>query len=231
MSQVPDNDSSTAQSQRFAAAETLQQLPHAGSLNARAAFVPRAETSPSYPLATLNTSQYPQLPPLYQHSSHDASRNPASHQRLPELNSTTLTPNLPNPIPHINNQQQSYGHNPAAQLYQSVPPIPPDQFDTTNTPGTSRSHDPHLLTPLGGRGYNDAAAKKEESPEPQPSWADLKTKAGKDRKRLPLACIACRRKKIRCSGEKPSCKHCLRSRNPCTYKASARKVDCLCETD
>lgn len=57
-----------------------------------------------------------------------------------------------------------------------------------------------------------------------PSWSELKTKAGKERKRLPLACIACRRKKIRCSGEKPACKHCLRSRIPCVYKVTARKA-------
>ncbi|KAK3375353.1 fungal-specific transcription factor domain-containing protein [Podospora didyma] len=57
-----------------------------------------------------------------------------------------------------------------------------------------------------------------------PAWSELKTKAGKERKRLPLACIACRRKKIRCSGEKPACKHCLRSRIPCVYKVTARKA-------
>lgn len=57
-----------------------------------------------------------------------------------------------------------------------------------------------------------------------PAWAEMKTKAGKDRKRLPLACIACRRKKIRCSGEKPACKHCLRSRIPCVYKVTTRKA-------
>jgi hypothetical protein len=57
-----------------------------------------------------------------------------------------------------------------------------------------------------------------------PPWSELKTKAGKDRKRLPLACIACRRKKIRCSGQKPACKHCLRSRVPCVYKVNARKA-------
>lgn len=58
----------------------------------------------------------------------------------------------------------------------------------------------------------------------KPPWSELKTKAGKERKRLPLACIACRRKKIRCSGEKPACKHCLRSRIPCVYKVTARKA-------
>lgn len=58
----------------------------------------------------------------------------------------------------------------------------------------------------------------------KPPWSELKTKAGKERKRLPLACIACRRKKIRCSGEKPACKHCARSRIPCVYKVTTRKA-------
>ncbi|KAL2847231.1 fungal-specific transcription factor domain-containing protein [Aspergillus pseudoustus] len=58
----------------------------------------------------------------------------------------------------------------------------------------------------------------------KPSWSEMKTKAGKERKRLPLACIACRRKKIRCSGEKPACKHCSRSRIPCVYKVTTRKA-------
>lgn len=57
-----------------------------------------------------------------------------------------------------------------------------------------------------------------------PPWSELRTKAGKERKRLPLACIACRRKKIRCSGENPACKHCLRSRIPCVYKVTTRKA-------
>ncbi len=70
-------------------------------------------------------------------------------------------------------------------------------------------------------GVGDAGELEDEKP---PSWSELKTKAGKDRKRLPLACIACRRKKIRCSGEKPACKHCLRSRIPCVYKVTARKA-------
>ncbi|KAL8671359.1 MAG: hypothetical protein Q9168_004141 [Polycauliona sp. 1 TL-2023] len=60
------------------------------------------------------------------------------------------------------------------------------------------------------------------------SLTDVKYKriprSGKDRKRLPLACIACRRKKIRCSGDKPACKHCLRSRIPCVYKNTMRKA-------
>jgi len=72
----------------------------------------------------------------------------------------------------------------------------------------------------GVSGTPESHAMKEEPP----PWSELKTKAGKERKRLPLACIACRRKKIRCSGEKPACKHCLRSRIPCVYKVTTRKA-------
>ncbi|KAF5686438.1 NirA-like nitrate assimilation regulatory protein [Fusarium denticulatum] len=72
-------------------------------------------------------------------------------------------------------------------------------------------------TDLGGK-------PKEDKADATPAWSELKTKAGKERKRLPLACIACRRKKIRCSGEKPACKHCLRSRIPCVYKVTTRKA-------
>ncbi|MCJ1284226.1 hypothetical protein MMC26_003557 [Xylographa opegraphella] len=67
-------------------------------------------------------------------------------------------------------------------------------------------------------------SKNHDNKDKPPPWSELKTKAGKERKRLPLACIACRRKKIRCSGEKPACKHCLRSRIPCVYKVTTRKA-------
>ncbi|KAF4269253.1 hypothetical protein CNMCM8812_001571 [Aspergillus fumigatus] len=71
---------------------------------------------------------------------------------------------------------------------------------------------------------DDAHNSNENGPDEKPPWSEMKTKAGKERKRLPLACIACRRKKIRCSGEKPACKHCSRSRIPCVYKVTTRKA-------
>ena len=71
---------------------------------------------------------------------------------------------------------------------------------------------------------DDKTREGDDKDELMPSWAELKTKAGKERKRLPLACIACRRKKIRCSGEKPACKHCMKSRIPCVYKVTTRKA-------
>ncbi|CEJ92064.1 hypothetical protein VHEMI07742 [[Torrubiella] hemipterigena] len=57
----------------------------------------------------------------------------------------------------------------------------------------------------------------------QPAWTKLKTKAGKDRKRLPLACTNCRHRKIRCSGEQPTCSTCTDSGRPCTYRVTSQK--------
>jgi hypothetical protein len=78
----------------------------------------------------------------------------------------------------------------------------------------------------GNDGTDQSTTSRRSKDEPQdtPLWSEMKTKAGKERKRLPLACIACRRKKIRCSGEKPACKHCVRSRIPCVYKVTTRKA-------
>ncbi|KAF2403672.1 hypothetical protein EJ06DRAFT_527274 [Trichodelitschia bisporula] len=83
-----------------------------------------------------------------------------------------------------------------------------------------------MVTPESGAygDENGGERKKDVGGGEVPPWSELKTKAGKERKRLPLACIACRRKKIRCSGEKPACKHCLRSRIPCVYKVTTRKA-------
>ncbi|KAI8943561.1 hypothetical protein NX059_001558 [Plenodomus lindquistii] len=72
--------------------------------------------------------------------------------------------------------------------------------------------------------HSTTSRKSKDDSQDTPQWSEMKTKAGKERKRLPLACIACRRKKIRCSGEKPACKHCLRSRIPCVYKVTTRKA-------
>lgn len=75
-----------------------------------------------------------------------------------------------------------------------------------------------------GTDQSTTSRRSKEDPQDPPLWSEMKTKAGKERKRLPLACIACRRKKIRCSGEKPACKHCVRSRIPCVYKVTTRKA-------
>ncbi|KKZ65048.1 hypothetical protein EMCG_09044 [[Emmonsia] crescens] len=105
------------------------------------------------------------------------------------------------------------------------------------SPSSSRDHGGQLQEDAAGQNRiptnaGDHSAKREGSvsarepgdTENARPWSELKTKAGKERKRLPLACIACRRKKIRCSGEKPACKHCFRSRVPCVYKVTTRKA-------
>ena len=43
------------------------------------------------------------------------------------------------------------------------------------------------------------------------------------RKRLTQACDACRKKKVKCSGNKPSCNNCTRLGVTCTYLPSTRK--------
>ena len=96
--------------------------------------------------------------------------------------------------------------------------------DGPNSLEDNMSDDFGLSAAAPGDGTELGGKLKENKTDPTPAWSELKTKAGKERKRLPLACIACRRKKIRCSGEKPACKHCLRSRIPCVYKVTTRKA-------
>lgn len=121
-------------------------------------------------------------------------------------------------------------------LGQEDPAAALDDFDTqshasSRDPGSTQHGDPTTADSSGNQ--HDAATQDEAGSAPnsagadnddKPAWSEMKTKAGKERKRLPLACIACRRKKIRCSGEKPACKHCTRSRIPCVYKVTTRKA-------
>ena len=116
----------------------------------------------------------------------------------------------------------------------------PDDFDTqshasSRGPGSTHTGDPangpdnsgqddHHHTNQNDNGEALDSATVDNDNDDKPVWSEMKTKAGKERKRLPLACIACRRKKIRCSGEKPACKHCTRSRIPCVYKVTTRKA-------
>ncbi|KAF9895363.1 hypothetical protein FE257_000267 [Aspergillus nanangensis] len=107
----------------------------------------------------------------------------------------------------------------------------PDDFDTQSRASSRDPGSVHTLAEGGGGGpdhrddgNHDPSGQHLDQDDKKPAWSELKTKAGKERKRLPLACIACRRKKIRCSGEKPACKHCSRSRIPCVYKVTTRKA-------
>ncbi|KAI9928889.1 hypothetical protein ASPWEDRAFT_37214 [Aspergillus wentii DTO 134E9] len=112
----------------------------------------------------------------------------------------------------------------------------PEDFDiqsqtSSRDPGSVNTGGDHTVAPEGAYENqrddtnNDPAQNLEVDKDGnKPAWSEMKTKAGKERKRLPLACIACRRKKIRCSGEKPACKHCSRSRIPCVYKVTTRKA-------
>lgn len=93
-----------------------------------------------------------------------------------------------------------------------------------NSMGDNMSDEFGLSTNIPHDGPDHGHTSRDHKMDSTPTWTELKTKAGKERKRLPLACIVCRRKKIRCSGEKPACKHCLRARIPCVYKVTTRKA-------
>ncbi|KAI9672680.1 MAG: hypothetical protein M1831_000115 [Alyxoria varia] len=128
--------------------------------------------------------------------------------------------------------------NDLSRLALRQPPIPPSPsaYSAASPVISAIDTKAHVYPSLNGtqgmsQVANEAGSSMSPSKTPktggsqaQPPWAELKTKAGKDRKRLPLACMACRRKKIRCSGEKPACKHCLKSRIPCVYKVTTRKA-------
>ncbi|KAK9692595.1 hypothetical protein K7432_014259 [Basidiobolus ranarum] len=43
------------------------------------------------------------------------------------------------------------------------------------------------------------------------------------RKRLTQACDTCRKKKVKCDGNRPSCSNCIRLKVPCTYLPSLKK--------
>jgi hypothetical protein len=119
------------------------------------------------------------------------------------------------------------GALPTGSLSQSMEgsKAPPDR----TSPASNALEDPTTdESGLGYRNHTDStdlgSRTKEDNADATPAWSGLKTRASKERKRLPLAYIACRRKTIRCSGEKPACKHCIRSRIPYAYKVTTRKA-------
>ena len=67
--------------------------------------------------------------------------------------------------------------------------------------------------------------------ESKSAWSGTKTIAGKERQRLPVACITCRRRKMRCSGEKPACNRCLKAHRTCEYQDRITKTPDIAKKD
>ncbi|KAF5021046.1 hypothetical protein F66182_6924 [Fusarium sp. NRRL 66182] len=131
------------------------------------------------------------------------------------------------PMSRISHGGLPFGAMPTGNRSQSMEgsDAPPDRTSPASNALEDPATDEFGLASRSRADGTDLGGKpKEDKADATPAWSELKTKAGKERKRLPLACIACRRKKIRCSGEKPACKHCLRSRIPCVYKVTTRKA-------
>ncbi|PSR75812.1 fungal-specific transcription factor domain-domain-containing protein [Coniella lustricola] len=155
--------------------------------------------------------------------------SPDEQQRLsspskPRIASAhSIPPAASPPQPSQPPQQRQAGHS------RSNPSIGGSEDDALAQSQAATAPEDSLADEFGlnfgrGDGTDSGSRPKDDAASLAPSWSELKTKAGKERKRLPLACIACRRKKIRCSGEKPACKHCSRARIPCVYKVTTRKA-------
>ena len=237
--------------QDYAAAESL--LQHSRSARSTeattrdgftAAIPPRPTTqaAQTYVLEPTQAPLMDAMPPVQYQNQFNHSYQPphAPHEHVPQsfrpsLEPSPTTSDLQGTLDHPMPSQQTHGQTPtslragnrgaegngrgrsnnehAAEGSESASPI-----ERRESKGT-------ISWP--SRSKNERAAAKattSEDLEEKPVWSEMKTKAGKERKRLPLACIACRRKKIRCSGEKPACKHCQRSRVPCVYKVTTRKA-------
>lgn len=179
--------------------------------------------------------------------SHTTSTSLSSPLFFPAHPLSSVSPVLPNDAPRVIPGVPAPGMIPPesdeSPVVSSVGPALgaddaalPDEFDTrsrasSRDPGSVQTvADPHIADASQDQAQDITNNDLSQNPDSQqrdedkPAWTEMKTKAGKERKRLPLACIACRRKKIRCSGEKPACKHCSRSRIPCVYKVTTRKA-------
>jgi hypothetical protein len=152
-------------------------------------------------------------------------------EHSPAVYNPSHRPSIPerqNSIASLPVQSSSFANAGVDQRQQSIDMS--DDGSQDNSPAVANSLEDSMADEFGlassgpGDGTDFGGKAKDDKGDMVPAWSELKTKAGKERKRLPLACIACRRKKIRCSGEKPACKHCLRSRMPCVYKVTTRKA-------
>lgn len=251
---APNAHISTAdQSQRYAAAESLLQhsrLPRNDSQNLNRFLIHGTQPTfqnfqpqPQSHLPAVPVSPYSDFSQSYQSSVRDQvqSYDEAVDAQLSSPHETIESPGL-----HIRDPYSERARVPvsmaASQGHQAIIDnvAQPGHGENnrngsldgseTTSPTSSRDFAARSSNGAGSNGvkikHDEDAGGLEEKNELDrpPAWSELKTKAGKERKRLPLACIACRRKKIRCSGEKPACKHCLRARIPCVYKVTARKA-------
>lgn len=238
---------SAIDAQKIAAAESMLQHSRSARSNSHAFPMPDTQTY-SIGAAQAGAQLSPMAPVSYSHLPHPF-QSSSVQQQAPAF-SAPLEGKLPSPreLPgHFNQQDRGslselsqarnteattssrrrslagerHGHSLRDSVgFDESEPTSPINTRAFHNHQSDKSGDWTQRSSTDATGMHDI---KDES-DKKPSWSELKTKAGKDRKRLPLACIACRRKKIRCSGEKPSCKHCMRSRIPCVYKVTQRKA-------
>lgn len=237
--------------QQFAAAESMLQHSRSARSNSR---LPNGFLLPDVQRYSHDAIQGPPPPHPLTPAAFSNYRHPFQTKSVQEHASSFGAPfegKLPSPLGLQSNHNRqkrdsfselSRGRSSDTSVRSHMGSLPDGGSNAQDTRNGGDIDDSEPTSPVSTRGYNrrhldksgswmhrsatDFARQQEikDESDKKPSWSELKTKAGKERKRLPLACIACRRKKIRCSGEKPACKHCMRSRIPCVYKVTQRKA-------
>ena len=240
-------DSAQHRQQDFAAAESLLQHSRTArnhstpAMDAFATSMPPASVDQAY---ALDPAQAPLMdanvvsPVQYQTQFNNPSFQPplAPQEHVPQPFHASLVPTPPTPDlqgsydPRVQapQAQQAQGHTAvvsslAGQGSHGIGHVPSNGRSASG----SESQSPIVQKDAQGTSTFWTSAGKpniKHEVDERPAWSEMKTKAGKERKRLPLACIACRRKKIKCSGEKPTCAHCGRLSLTCVYKITTRRA-------
>ena len=103
--------------------------------------------------------------------------------------------------------------------------------DSSSVPASSPSTQDEETSSPSPCLTSSSSLARETADESKPAWSGTKTLAGKERQRLPLAGIACRRRRLRCSGEKPACNRCLKAHRTCEYQDRITKTPDIAKKD
>ncbi|KAH0551135.1 hypothetical protein GP486_007525 [Trichoglossum hirsutum] len=148
---------------------------------------------------------------------------PAGQQGLPQLRDALGTPRrytMPTGTPNSNGQPaHSQAEDKPSSLIWDGSRFLPRLVKTDTVPGKGLCYfyddGSYCMTKIDGEDVN-------------PNWGV--TKAGKPRKRLAVACITCREKKIKCDPDYPKCQQCVKYDRVCMFKNAARAAQIMKET-
>lgn len=106
--------------------------------------------------------------------------------------------------------------------------VQPSGYNRPSTPQTQQSTQPPVLTAQSTAQKTYQMPPPSTSTQPKIAIPRLKTASHTDaslaveKHRVSHACESCRRRKVKCTGEKPRCKHCTDFDLPCIYADGKR---------